>query len=842
MAMFTSLRVESVVIDLYFFMKKSFKKILIALSAVAAFFLTVHLVLRFIPYPELKELQNQPYSTRIYDRNGKLVQVTVLQDGLRREFTSIREIPPQIKKIFIKAEDKRFYFHCGVDFVAAAKAFVQNAGAKKTVRGASTITMQLAKIISPLQEHSLGKKFADAVNALKIEARLSKNQILELYLNSLPFGLNSEGITSAARTFYGLELSALSDEQICCLATIPRHPNFYNPIKNPEECAEKAFLIAKKINRKISYDEVLSAAKMARQFQYPFNFPHYVYYLQKNDYAGTTQFYVSQKNAVSTSSAAKNEFSGNTNTAPKSAPYQVHLAADLDLQNAAQNYVMQALEMTQNSRISNAALLLIDNSNGSVLSWIGNGDWFDTEHNGQIDGVLVKNQPGSSMKPFLYALALEQKDADGNNLYYPSKILADIPSEFGREKLYIPSNFNNRFNGPIRFRIALASSLNIPAVSILNDVGVDNYLNKLYELGFESLRAKGKTADLGLALGAAEVTLQELVNAFSIFARDGVDFTGNQIYSNDTARLICSILSDKGARALGFGYSQTFQTDYPSIFKTGTSNQYQDIVALGSTKNYTIGVWMGNFSGQTVMGKTGSSLPAWIAKNVLDILEKGGNRSDIGTKWAGDEKNVSHNAAGTKSAAADWSPREFLVPEHWHKQKICSLSGMPAGPDCPACVYEYVPDSWNKAQPNNLAAPDNNAATTNDSTATTNNSTCTWHKNVNSNVQIVYPAEYQQWARQYNINGNINYSTAPLALVTPNNYSVFYYSSLDSSRQAIPVELSGGYSDELTVTYDGRFYKQIGRPFVFNLPVQKGSHTCTVECGFESLSFEFIVK
>lgn len=807
MAMFTSLRVESVVIDLYFFMKKSFKKILIALSVAAAFFLTVHLVLRFIPYPELKSLQNQQYSTRIYDRNGKLVQVTVLQDGLRREFTPGSQIPSQVKKIFIKAEDKRFYFHCGVDFIAIAKAFFQNAAAKKTVRGASTITMQLAKIISPLQEHSLNKKLADAVNALRIEAKLNKNQILELYLNSLPFGLNSEGITSAARTFYGLELDRLTEQQICCLATIPRHPNFYNPIKNPEECAEKAFLIAKKINRKISYDDVVSAAKMARQFQYPFNFPHYVFYLQKNDYAGTTQFYVSQKNAVSTSSAAKNEFSGKTNTAPKSAPYQVFLSADLELQNAAQNYVMQALEMTENSRISNAALLLIDNSDGSVLSWIGNGDWFDTEHNGQIDGVLVKNQPGSSMKPFLYALALEQKDADGNNLYYPSKILADIPSEFGSQKLYIPSNFNNRFNGPIRFRIALASSLNIPAVSILNELGVDNYLNKLYELGFESLRAKGKSADLGLALGAGEVTLQELVNAFSIFARDGVDFSGNQIYSTDTARLMCSILSDKGARALGFGYSQTFETDYPSIFKTGTSNQYQDIVALGSTKNYTIGVWMGNFSGQTVMGKTGSSLPAWIAKNVLDILEKG-------TKTSSGQKNYS----GTKNADSSSNSREFPIPEHWHKQKICSLSGMPAGPDCPACVYEYVHDSMQL------------------------NQTCTWHKKMNGTVQTVYPAEYQQWARQYNINGNINYSTSPLKLITPNDNSLFYYSELYSERQAIPVELSGGYSDELTVTYDGSLYKKTGRPFVFNLPVEKGTHTCSVECGFESLSFEFLVK
>ena len=762
----------------------------IIFAALFITFLTFFLILKFVPFSQLDKLLNQNYSTRIYDRNGYLVQVTVLDDGLRREFTPIEEIPPRVKKIFIQAEDKRFYFHAGVDFIAAIEAFFQNRNAKKTVRGASTITMQLAKIISPSVERNLKKKLCDALNALRIEAKLSKKQILELYLNSLPFGMNSEGITSAARTFYGLELPQLSDEQICCLATIPRLPSFYNPIKNPDECAQKAFLIAKKINRHTTFEDVQIAANSAVAYKYPFNMPHYVFYLQKTNFAGEERFFTISKKGNSFSTGTPQEPTTGTRNANR-APYKVILSADLEIQTAAENYMMQALEMTRNSRISNGALLLINNSDGSVLAWLGNGSWFDMDHSGQIDGVLVKNQPGSSMKPFLYALALEQKDFDGNNIFYPSKILADIPSEFGSQKLYIPSNFNNRFNGPIRFRIALASSLNIPAVSILNQVGVDNYLNKLYELGFESLRQKGKAADLGLALGAGEVTLQELVNAFSIFTRDGKDFAGNQIYSADTARLICSILSDKGARALGFGYSQTFATDYPSIFKTGTSNQYQDIVALGSTKRFTIGVWMGNHDGQTVMGKTGSSLPAWVAKNVLDILEK--------------NQNLPQNE------------REFLLPEHWHKQKICSLSGMAAGPDCPACVYEYVKDG-------------------------TKNPICTWHKNENGTVETVFPAEYQQWARQYNLNAKINYASLPLTLLTPNDNSLFYYSELYSSKQAIPVELSGGYSDELTVTYDGNFYKKLERPFVFSLPVEKGNHTCTMECSSQIVTLNFTVK
>ena len=169
-----------------------------------------------------------------------------------------------------------------------------------------------------------------------------------------------------------------------------------------------------------------------------------------------------------------------------------------------------------------------------VLAWVGNADWFDSKNSGQIDGVLTKNQPGSSMKPFLYALAFDTLDDNGRPLYYPSKIIPDIPQEFGNTNIYIPGNFNNRFNGPVRTRIALASSLNVPAVSILAQLGVNNYLEKLYELGFESLRRTGKNADLGLALGAGEVSLKELVPAFAVFVRDGKDFSGAQIYEEDT--------------------------------------------------------------------------------------------------------------------------------------------------------------------------------------------------------------------------------------------------------------------------------------------------------------------
>ena len=375
-------------------------------------------VLRLVPFPELAEFCAQEYSCRIYDRRGELIQVTAIGGGERREFTPIKKIPKQIQKTFIQQEDKRFYFHHGVDWLAILRAAVQNKQAERIVSGGSTITMQLAKLANQDNSLTLRRKLKDIFNAYRIEAKLSKKKILELYLNSIYFGSNSYGITSAARTYFSCELNQLTNNQLIPLSTIPRSPNYIVPAN-------------------------------AKYFTYPLQLPHFVNYL-------TAQAHKSGTNL----------------------PYELHTTLDLEVSAMAQNFLLDALSQAQSSRITNGALLLIDNETGSVISWLGNGDFFDEQNSGQIDGVLVKNQPGSSMKPFLYALAIEK------DLIQPSTVLADVPSEFGNEKLYIPENFNNRFNGPIRTRIALASSLNIPAVqddfdfvvitgSIVYNAGID---------------------------------------------------------------------------------------------------------------------------------------------------------------------------------------------------------------------------------------------------------------------------------------------------------------------------------------------------------------------------------
>ena len=735
--------------------KKQIRIAVIVLAVLSAF----PLINRLVPFRALDEFRQQEYSCRIYDRKDRLIQVTALSSGGRREYTAYKDIPEAVRDAFIKSEDRRFFFHHGVDYLSLASAVFQYVRAGEAVRGGSTITMQLAKMISGNREVTVRRKLHDIVTAWRIEAKLSKKEILELYLNSVYLGNGATGITSGARTYFGRNLSQLTDAQIELLAIIPRNPEYYNPVKGSGNFSRFS-------------EDVQRAAEAVSErgtTHYELVMPHFVNYL-KSEAAGLLD-------------------------AQGRLPYELHTTTDLEVYYLAYSSLADGLEQAGEARIANGALLVLDNSDGSVLAWIGNADFFDEEHSGQVDGVLVRNQPGSSMKPFLYALGIDE------GIITPATVLADVPTEFGTDKLYIPENFNNRFNGPVRVRTALGSSLNVPAVSLLNELGTGKYLSKLYELGFESLKSGGAEADLGLALGAGEVRLSELVPAFTTFTRDGVYYplkvvasdekpAGRAIYDTDTARLMCSILSDKAARVLGFGYTQTFQTDYPSIFKTGTSNQYQDIVALGATTGYTIGVWMGNFSGQTVVGKTGSSLPAWVARNILDSLE--------------------HSRLGSPDM-------NFAEPGHWHLERICPLSGMKAGENCPNSISEYVRDGDVLE-------------------------TCSWHVKMGGETVIVYPAEYQSWVVQNGIQGYVEYSTSELTITSPKDGALFYYSALHQDSQAIPVEVMGGTSDTLSVTYDGKDYGTIERPFTFTLPVERGNHTLTVRSGNAERTLTFEVR
>jgi penicillin-binding protein 1C len=771
-------------------------------------FLLLWLGIRFSPYPELGAFLERPYSVRFYDRNGVLLQIPSLGEGLRRELASLEDIPGEVKAVFILAEDRRFYAHPGIDPVAAARAFFQNLRSGRRVSGASTITMQLARIIGRDRGGGLGRKIAEAFNALRLEARFSKDEILELYLNAIPFGFQTEGTASAARTFFASDLSMLSPAQIFCLAAIPRRPGFYNPLEHPENCRAAAA----ELQRRFAGDTKLAEAwprlvsvgsgdwdyalGSARRFDYPFEAPHLV------------------RHAAAVLKAQARPGSGKGRGQP-AFPAELRLSVDLGLQHYIEGLIAGNVSRHYASRLTNGAAVLIDNASGEILAWVGSADYYDAGAAGQIDGVLALNQPGSSMKPFLYAMALERG-------FKPADVLADIPVNFGERELYIPRNFNDRFNGPMLFRSALASSLNIPAVGLLYRLGTRNYAEKLRSLGFDSLGAvsgadretAAERAGLGLALGNAPVSLAELVRAFSVFPRDGLlipltweagggggqtpagagtgsDGNGDRprrkrgqtppaerVFSADTARIICSFLSDPGARTLAFGSARNFHASFPAIFKTGTANQYQSIVALGATPRFSAAVWMGNFTGETVIGKTGSSLPAAIVRDALSFLQGSGGP-------------------------------DFPEPEHFSLRRICALSGMAATPSCPSAVDEYASEE---------GPP------------------CDWHRG----SAVIYPAEYQAWFAAASRLGEVDYHSRPLEILQPREGFVFFKSP-GIGKDEIPVEAIGGAEDELEVRYDGGAFK-VGRPFVFYLPARPGPHTLWVRNGGEEAEVHFSVE
>lgn len=736
-------------------------KVLVLIAAVFfAAFILMHIVLALLPFPELKAFQARSYGLLIEDRNGIVLRVIPPDDGVKREWVSLDQIPSGVKRTFIRAEDRRFYVHPGVDLLSVTASAWRNVRAGEIVSGASTITMQLARIIKPHPEGMKGK-LIEAWDALRLEAKLSKREILELWLNGIPFGSNVEGLGAMARNRFGLSADQLDDAHAAVLAVIPRRPSLYDPLYNAGASFEAASLLTRRCNLHID-EETLTAViagikDVSEEDRAPFFAPHFT-------------------DRLSSIVRSRKDFSGGT----------IRSTLDINIQRIAERLLENELAELSENRVGNGALLLIENGTGNVISYIGSKSWFDEDTQGKIDGVQVLNQPGSCLKPFLYAMAMDSGIG-------PNDILPDLPSVFGGSEGYIPSNFDRRFNGPVRMRVALASSLNIPAVYTLERLGVLRFEHYLERLGFHSIAEKMGTHGTGLALGNAEVSLEELVSAFSAFPGRGVpaklrfykddnpDVKTDAVMSPETAWIICDILSDKASRYPGFGPAPVFQLPFPVMFKTGTSNQFQNIWALAATKKYTVGVWMGNYSGETVVGTTGSSIPARVAANILSALET---------------SSLNRNPSGHDHVGGD-------VPAGLSEQEICSLSGMLATPFCTGTVREWFSD-------NEIPEP------------------CNWHNASGDASGVVYPPEYQSWiVERFRTAGTGHNQSAGIRI--PVSGSVFYIDpSFPESAQAVRIE-TFGFEPDARIFVDGVLQGSINNAGVFMLPLAKGRHYIEAE-------------
>jgi penicillin-binding protein 1C len=733
------------------------------------FLLASFLLLRLLPYPELAAYQKRVYGLVIEDRSGRALRVLPAPDGVKREWAPLRDIPAGALRIFIQAEDRRFYFHPGVDLISAAGSALRNLRAGRVISGASTITMQLARLIRP-RLPGLGGKIAEAWDALRLETRLGKREILELWLNGIPFGSNVEGLSAMTRARFGVPLAQLDDPRAALLAVIPRRPSRYDPAINPGAAAEAAFSLSLRCRLGLNEDAIRGAALEAARRDMPEKAPFYA------------PHFTGRLAAM-----------GPRGEAPGQIPAQGTLRStlDLELQSYAEERLETELSMLSRNRVSNGAILAIENETGAVRVYVGSASWFDEDRGGKIDGVRVLNQPGSCLKPFLYALALDSG-------FSPAQILPDLPTVFGGREAYIPSNFNRRFNGPVRFRLALASSLNIPAVYLLERLGVGAFEDYLISLGFDSVVRGGNGT--GLALGNAEVSLEALVRGFSVFPRGGSlpDLrwlenspgapSGEPLMSSYAAALIADILSDRASRFVGFGPAPALATEFESMFKTGTANQFQHIWALGATERFTVGVWMGNFSGETVVGRTGSSIPAKIAADLLKALEES---AGPGSGISGGDKPLSGLA---------------------ERLRICALSGMAATPACPGTLAEWIPRD-------RVPFP------------------CTWH----GMGPVRYPPEYQAWLTEHFRPGRVE-RPGPGLIRIPVPGSVYYLDpSLPEEAQALRVE-TAGFSPGALVYADGLLQGNLNQAGIYILPISRGSHRILVEDENGGSAVDFVAR
>ena len=748
---------------------RALKKILIiALPSLLA----VRLLLQVIPYPELEEFRKRPYSLRILDRNSNLLRVLPLDEGIRREYGPLAEIPRLIQEIFIKSEDKRFYRHYGIDPAALLRASFLNLKNGYPVSGGSTITMQLARLISPHRGGYRGKLY-EMINAVRLEARLSKKEVLELWLNSIPFGMQAVGIESGSKTYFGRGVAELSRAEALALAVIPRRPVKYNPFTNPDDLRQAVNRLAGRFR---------PAGRVELRFQavspspaWPFAAPHFVNYLK-----------------------------GDISPSEMSAGDDMITSLDLELNNYIEERIRYLLERYKENRLTNGAALVVNNNTGEIISYIGSRDFFDPENSGQIDGVHVTNQPGSCLKPFLYGLALDKG-------FLPNAILPDIPTDFGSENVYVPSNFNLRFNGPVRLRVALASSLNVPAVHLITRVGVQNFVRKLLDLEFVSLIGHEESLGSGLALGNAEISLFELVRAFASFPRGGIklkttwkrsendDFAGGErVYSEYAAALISHILSDNASRALGLGTRSDLDTPFPAMFKTGTSNQFGNIWAVGATPEYTVGIWLGNFSGETVIGRTGSSIPARLAAEIL-------------TRLTGD-------ASGDATRKAE----DFPLPGHIKRVVICPLSGELVTEACSGAVYEYLPEE--------ASIPE-----------------CSYHYRDGGKIKVRYPAIFASWVERLETGDIFATSAGEMRLpkiVRPKDGAVIYLNpALPIEDQALKVEIiERNKNSSLPVYVNGEYALSLSFPYVWYFPLRRGEWTVEVRGRENADLVRFVVK
>ena len=646
------------------------------------------------------ELRATRPTTQILDRNGKLLYEVVDPQAGKQIDLSLAHIPKACVHATIATEDERFFSHFGVDPVAIARAVWQNLNGRTVVSGGSTLTQQLARtlLLSPDEryEQSLRRKLREAWLAWELERRYSKDELLALYLNQTYYGNFAFGLEAAAQIFFAKPAAQLSTAECALLAGLVQYPTGYNPLADPQTAKNRQLTVLRLMQEAGYLDPAASAQVAAEPLTYRSRLfdvkaPHFVMYVQSllADQLGPERL--------------------------RDGGLRVMTTLDVDLQREAEDAVRRRLAALtcrdesackdaagRDRRVDNAAAVIIDSQTGAILAMVGSPDYFNQGIAGNVNAALSLRQPGSAIKPFTYAAALDPNWSGkaGQAPLTAASILPDLPTTFyvenvdGQTAAYRPQNYDRIYHGPVSVRTALANSYNIPAVKVLDRVGVDSLRELASQAGIRSFTGR---YGLALTLGGGDVRLLELTAAYGIFddgrtlptqailsvkdAETGDELLGNaagvispspgtQVITPQSAYLITDILSDDVARQPAFGRGSILNLPFSAAVKTGTTTDWRDNWTVGYSTRRLVGVWVGNADNSPMVDVSGvdGAGPIWHDLMLL-----------------------AHTAP----------PPAFARPDKIVETEICAASGMLPAPECPRRRWERFLAGTQPTQPDN---------------------------------------------------------------------------------------------------------------------------------------------
>ena len=498
-------------------------------------------------------------------------------------------VAADLQQAIISAEDQNFYRHNGIDYLALGRAFIGNVTGIWRYSGASTITMQTVRLLQP-RPRNLWSKAIEGFRSWQLERLLSKQQILQLYLNRTPYGGNLIGVEAAARKYFGKHAYELSLAQASLLAGLLQSPSRYRPDRHPELARRRRAYVLRRMYADGYIDRERYRRTVADKTEVvwsdrSFIAPHYCY-LVKNNYPGQRR---------------------------------LRTTIDQRQQRLAERLLRQTLAGLSGENIDNGAVVIVENAGGEIRAMVGSGNFFGSRSNGQVNGATARRSPGSTLKPFTYALAFARGVAT------PATVLADTPLSQG---LYRPQNYDQGFRGPVSAATALAQSLNVPAVRLQQRLGTEALLRWLRQAGLQSLASESDQYGLALTLGSCEVTLVELVEAYAVLARLGWHrplrylqeqprVPGRRLLSAGACYLTATILRNDN---LSLATVHVATDSPPFAWKTGTSSGHKDAWTVLFNRRYTIGVWLGNFDGRPSPRLVGAEVAAPLAYAIFREL------------------------------------------------------------------------------------------------------------------------------------------------------------------------------------------------------------------------------